>query len=122
MIPGDTPTQGAQQNVPQNVPGVLAAVRAHHQESATGPSPSRPAEGCLVQRSSTGTIESAGCQPEGKEASLQYWRQLWAQEETAYEPVKGSPLFRFSAPRFRLAVLYDPQINRVIQVVEHVAR
>lgn len=64
-------------------------------------------------------VQMASCQPSGPEVTLQYWRQLWKNVPLDYSPLEGR-LYRLSASQLHLAVIYDTESDRVIQVVRHV--
>jgi hypothetical protein len=63
-------------------------------------------------------VQMASCRPSGPEVRLQYWRQLWKNIPLDYSPLEGR-LYRLSASQLHLAVIYDSEADRVIQVVRH---
>lgn len=65
--------------------------------------------------------------PETHEETLQFWMHSWRSVETHYEEVAGSrdrhghARFQLRAPALRRAIVYDPQGDRVTQVVDYAA-
>ena len=63
--------------------------------------------------------------PASNEETLQYWMHAWRSVETRYEEVSGSrdrhghARFQLVAPSIGRSVVYDPQGDRVTQVVEY---
>ncbi len=63
--------------------------------------------------------------PLAHERTLQYWRHRWKDQHPEFVPVKGTlsatgqPRMELRAPTLGMAVLYDPAISRVTEVVEY---
>jgi hypothetical protein len=74
-----------------------------------------------------GTVVAKNRPPEPQEVTLQYWRHTWQAKgvATRYEEVPGSmdphghAQYQLTAPSLKTSVIYDPNRDRVVRVVEY---
>ena len=72
-----------------------------------------------------GVVTAKYCKPLEHEQTLQYWRQIWRNENASFEAVTGDAgphgpdRYLLKATGLKKAVMYSRALDRVIQVIDY---